>query len=173
MTTASVRALATIEEKERGWPVAEQVHQRRAWSWRQVVGKRHRRKQWVAVVRTRLEARGEGSGRGRQGLRLWLCSRGEATRLGAGSKRRKGDGRDGRCGGREERNRGGQQRKRRPRERATMMYGCCGRKGGEEEQHGQGWPTAYIGEMGKTAARLAVGSGKASEFGEGCGRGER
>ncbi|RZR90945.1 hypothetical protein BHM03_00018960 [Ensete ventricosum] len=62
--TASVRALAVIEEEERGWPAMEQVRQRRAWSRRQVVGKRHRRKQRVAVVRTRLEARGEGSNSG-------------------------------------------------------------------------------------------------------------
>ncbi|RWW58550.1 hypothetical protein BHE74_00034567 [Ensete ventricosum] len=40
----SVRALDAIEEEERGWPVAEQVRQRRSWLRPQVVGKRRRRK---------------------------------------------------------------------------------------------------------------------------------
>ncbi|RRT71360.1 hypothetical protein B296_00002536 [Ensete ventricosum] len=55
----------------------------------------------------------------------------------------------------------------------SSVCGCYGKKGGEEEQHGQGGTTACMGKMGKTAARPIVGSDRAAEFGEGYGRGER
>ncbi|RZS25507.1 hypothetical protein BHM03_00058712, partial [Ensete ventricosum] len=96
------RALAAIEEKERGWPTAEQKTG--------AVGERRR-----DLVRAARE------GREMAGMAGY--------------------------GGREERNRGGWRRKRQLRERVVVMCGCCGRKGGEEEQCGQGWPTACMGKM--------------------------
>ncbi|RWV94745.1 hypothetical protein GW17_00042684 [Ensete ventricosum] len=126
------------------------------------MGKRRRRKQRVAVVRTRLEARGEGSGRA---AGEWQRDLVRVAREGREMVGMAGGG------GREERNRGGRRRKRRPRERAAAICDCCGRKGGEEEQRGQGWPAACVGKMGKTAARPTIGSSSVAEFGEGCGRG--
>ncbi|RWW72527.1 hypothetical protein BHE74_00019662 [Ensete ventricosum] len=67
---ALVRALATIKEEERGRSMAGAGALRRAWPRWQVVGRRRRRKQRVAMVRTRLEARGEDSDHGPRGL--WL-----------------------------------------------------------------------------------------------------
>ncbi|RZR82244.1 hypothetical protein BHM03_00008590 [Ensete ventricosum] len=64
------RALATIKEEERGRSMAGAGALRRAWPRWQVVGRRRRRKQRVAMVRTRLEARGEDSDHGPRGL--WL-----------------------------------------------------------------------------------------------------
>ncbi|RWW16661.1 hypothetical protein GW17_00019443, partial [Ensete ventricosum] len=121
----------------------EQVRQRRAWPRWQAVGRRCKRKQQVAKVRTRLEARGEGSGcsffgGGNEGSdrrggwqRLGAegrCSKGATVRLGAGSERRKGDDRDGRRR---------RWRKRRPRERRegkAAWVGVAGGSGREERQ---------------------------------------
>ncbi|RWW69578.1 hypothetical protein BHE74_00022829 [Ensete ventricosum] len=135
------RAWLRLRRKKGAGRWQEQVRQRRAWPRWQAVGRRRKRKQQVAMVRTRLEARGEGSGcsffgggnegSGRRGgwQRLGAegrCSKGATVRLGAGSERRKGDDRDGRRR---------RWRKRRPRERRegkAAWVGVAGGSGREE-----------------------------------------
>ncbi|RRT46335.1 hypothetical protein B296_00035495 [Ensete ventricosum] len=142
----SVGVLGRLPRKE----LADgEVRQRRAWPRRQVVGKRHRRKQRVVVVRTRLEVRGEGSDRGRRGLRLllrlwlqffWRRKRGQRLPrrvVEAESRRQAQQGSGG----------------------ATW----CGQR--EKEGRWQGWPAAVAGRRGIEVAD----GGRGHREGEGSG----
>ncbi|RRT37807.1 hypothetical protein B296_00058264, partial [Ensete ventricosum] len=91
---AGARALAAIEEKERGWPTTEQ--EAAGGRGEDVAGSEGRRQRpWsmgaAAAIFLKKETIGSGCHGGwqRLGVEDW-CSRGAATRLGAGSERRKG-----------------------------------------------------------------------------------
>ncbi|RZS13789.1 hypothetical protein BHM03_00045416 [Ensete ventricosum] len=167
---AVVEAAGKKRREQRGLVrAAEQVRQRRAWPRRQAVGRRHRRKQWVAMVRTWLEASAVAA------IFLEEVTRAAVAKVGGRDWEQKAGvagerqhdlvwaAREGRkmarmasSGGREEGNRGGRQRKRQSKERrkGRVAWAEMADDNGREERQQQ---------SGKRATAMWLGNGTGNE----------